>query len=536
MSDTSIRPVAYFSSEFALSSVLQTYAGGLGILAGDMVRVAADEGFPLVGIGLFYQEGYVCQKMAPDGNVIEECPVLHPEQEGLHKVVDARGKEVLISLPIGADIVYACAWKWEEKGNAVYLLDTHVPENTEENQQITNRLYVEDKITRLKQQLILGIGGLRFLEKIGIHPSLYHMNEGHSAFLSLDLIRHEMAEHRISIRDAKKLARNHVVFTNHTLVAAGDETYPIDLITLVLGEYAHESQIPLDEIVEMGRIDSSQTFSLTHLGFRASGKATAVSRLHQEKAQTIWPEYEMEYVTNGVHEATWDQDMSKHKEVKKQLLDLVERETGVTWDEKTLLLGWARRLVSYKRPFAIFEDITRLLTLMQKTGEGVHIVISGFAPPGDEHATDTFAKLLEIINGPLKGNVVYLPNYTMELAQELVSGTDVWVNTPVVGFEACGTSGMKALLNGVLPLTTKDGWVAEAELFDIGWVLGSDDVTKSFLDILESEVLPVYYTNPQKWELMRQNAYALGKNQFTAARMLQDYKKKVYEPLLRLNG
>lgn len=527
MIDNTSRPIVYFSSEFALSSSLPTYAGGLGILAGDMVREAADSQLPFVGVGLFYQDGYICKKMEQNGQIIEECPIIHPEHEGLTVVCDELGHEVLISLPIGQDVVYVKAWEWKEKENRVYLLDTHVEKNSDENKMITNRLYVEDKTTRLKQELVLGIGGLRFLEKMGLHPRIYHMNEGHSAFLSLDLIRHEMEEHQISIDEAKARAKDHIVFTNHTLVAAGDEIYPIDVITMLLAQYSNESQIPLNEIIDMGRIDSSQMFSLTHLAFRTCGKANAVSRLHLEKAQSIWPEYDMEYVTNGVHEKTWKKETS-HIENKQQLLSIINEETGVVWDDKTLLLGWARRLVAYKRPFAMFEDIEKLGSLMQKTGQELHIVISGFAPPGDGHADETFAKLQEIIHGPLKGNVVYLPNYTMELAADMVAGVDVWVNTPVVGFEACGTSGMKALLNGVLPLTTRDGWVEEAELFDIGWILDSTNITGSFLNMLETQILPLYYTNPEKWEQMRKNAEELGHNQFTTTRMLKEYKEKMY--------
>jgi starch phosphorylase len=527
MIDSVSRPVVYFSSEFALSFSLPTYAGGLGILAGDMVREAADSQFPFIGVGLFYQDGYICKKMEQNGQIIEACSIIHPEHEGLTVVCDVLGHELLISLPIGSDVVYVKAWEWKEKGNVVYLLDTHVEKNSDENKHITNRLYVEDKTTRLKQELVLGIGGLRFLEKMGLHPRIYHMNEGHSAFLSLDLIRHEMEEHHISIDEAKARARDHIVFTNHTLVAAGDEIYPIDVITMLLAQYSNESQIPLDEIIDMGRIDSSQMFSLTHLAFRTCGKANAVSRLHLQKAQSIWPEYTMEYVTNGVNEKTWKKETS-HSKNKQKLLSTIKEETGVVWDEKTLLLGWARRLVAYKRPFAMFEDIERLSTLVQKRGQEVHIVISGFVPPGDRHADETFAKLQEIIEGPLKGHVVYLPNYTMELAGDMVAGVDVWANTPVVGFEACGTSGMKALLNGVLPLTTQDGWVEEAELFDIGWILDSTNITESFLNNLETQILPLYYTNPEKWEQMRKNAEELGHNQFTTTRMLKEYQEKMY--------
>lgn len=525
-----IRPIAYFCSEFALSSELPTYAGGLGILAGDMIRQAADEGAAFVGVGLYYPEGYLCQKMLKDGRVVEECPIIHPDQVGLKKVTDTNGNDIVVTLPIGQDTIIVSAWEWREKNVRVFFLDTHVKENTEENQLITNRLYTKDRITRLKQQLVLGIGGVRFLEKMGIHPSLYHMNEGHSAFLFLDLIRHEMEEHHLEVDEAKKRAKTRVVFTNHTLVAAGDETYSIDVITQLLSTYAEEIQLPLDEIIAMGRVDSLQTFSMTHFAFRSSTKANCVSTLHLEKAKDIWPDYDMTSVTNGVHQSTWQKPLT-HQENKRALLSFIKEETGIAIEESTLLLGWARRMVSYKRPLAMLDDQVRLAQIIQQAGKNARIVLSGFAPPGDEHAEEMFKKLEEMINGPLKEYVIYLPNYTMNLASLLVSGCDVWVNTPVVGFEACGTSGMKALLNGVLPLTTNDGWVAEVDLTDIGWVVDSADVTNSFLDILEQHVIPTYYEHPEVWGNMMQKGKELAEKQYTTTRMFHDYQEKLYKSI-----
>ena len=522
-----LRPIAYFSTEFALTSLLPTYAGGLGILAGDMVRAAAEETFPLIGVGIYYSEGYICQKMMQDGKVIDACPIIYPETKGLTKVVDENGIPVTITLPIEHDTITVFAWEWKKDGQVVYLLDTHTSENSADNQAITNRLYVDDRMMRLKQELILGIGGVRILEKVGVRPSIYHMNEGHSSFLTLELIRRHIKLHHSTYEQATEAVKSQVVFTNHTIVSAGDETYEIDVVSLLLGMYADESQIPLDQIIALGRVDHSNIFSLTHLAFRLSAIANGVSKLHAEKAKTIWPGYEMEYVTNGVHIGTW-QKKTDHTQNKKALLERITEETGVIWDEEVLLLGWARRLVSYKRPLALFEDLDRLRSIMENPDQPVRIVISGFAPPGDVHAQELFGKLQEIIQGVLKDKVVYLPNYTMELAQDLVAGCDVWVNTPVVGFEACGTSGMKALLNGVLPMTTNDGWVSESDLFDIGWVLDSTDVTKSFLNTLEQQVVPLYDMNQEKWQQMMRNGQALAEHQFSAKRMLADYKQKLY--------
>lgn len=533
------RPVAYFCAEFALSVNIPIYAGGLGVLAGDMVKEAADRDFPLVTVGLYYHEGYVCQVLDENGNIVESCKVTKPEDAQLTPVVDQTQTRVTVTVPIQDRVVYVQAWKWERGNIPIFLLDTDMPQNNPSDRKITNRLYDLDKETRFKQEMILGIGGVRLLEALSIHPSIYHMNEGHSAMLVLDLIRHEMYERKMSFTEAKALTSPHIVFTNHTLIPAGDELFSNDLASAILSAYAKELAVPNPDIVALGLVQESSIFSMTMLSLRLAARINAVSKLHQKKAKEIWTDHPMDVVTNGIHIPSWDKMQShdtiweNHQENKRKLLLRIKKVTGVTFGEDELLLGWARRMVAYKRPFALFEKLSRFSSITRQASRPVRVVVAGQAPPGDTNGAELLQKLESLISNDLKGTAVYLPNYDLDLAQLLVSGADVWLNTPVVGFEASGTSGMKAALNGVLPATTRDGWVSEVELFGIGWVLDSDRIHEHVLDVLEYDIVPMYYTRdgsgvPMQWVSHMRNARDLIQNQFSATRMLREYIEKMY--------
>jgi starch phosphorylase len=277
---------------------------------------------------------------------------------------------------------------------------------------------------------------------------------------------------------------------------------------------------------------------MTMLSLRIAAKSNAVSVMHQKKALEIWGDHPMEVVTNGVHVPTWDgtigDDIWKyHTEQKRQLLSYVLTQTGVKLDENTLLLGWARRMVSYKRPLALFQDIERFKKLASDTHRPVRVVMAGFSPPGDADGAALLQQIQYIATHDLKDYLVYLPNYDMEIARHMIAGCDVWLNTPVVGFEACGTSGMKAALNGVFPLSTRDGWVDEAELFRVGWLLDNEKINKSLLSILENDIIPMYYTNRDEWVAHMWNAREMVLNQFSATRMLRGYVEKMYLPTLQ---
>ncbi len=481
--------IAYFSAEFAFDSKISQYAGGLGILAGDFLKEASDQELPLVAVGLMYGKTNLT-------------PILE------------------IEVPIQDQKTKVQVYKHMVGNIAVYLLG---------NETITQKLYVANKETRLKQEIILGIGGLRALEILGIYPDIFHLNEGHSAFLTLELIAHEMKEKHISFSEAIFFAKKQIIFTNHTLVAAGSEIYGVDLISLALSGYAKETGIPMDEIIKLGLVKESSIFSLTMLAMRMSENVNAVSKLHANKASEIWTEHTMTPITNGVHIKSWDMvgdDVVVGHQKQKELLT-----STFNWDQKCLILGWARRFVEYKRPLAILDQIERFAKISRNSQFPVKIIFSG----GPHEADKQGQKLLEILQRVIKDKIgdiaVYVPDYNVDVAKKLVSGCDVWLNTPVVGYEACGTSGMKAALNGTLPCSTRDGWVEEIDLYKVGWALDDDNLQNNILDILEYDIVPMFYQNKSVWYEHMQNARNLVKTKFSTTRMLGEYQERFYEPL-----
>lgn len=531
------RPIVYFCAEFALMEKWPNYAGGLGILAGDYMAEAADQQIPIIGVSLYYKEGFTSKELSKEGQVVEISTTTPPEMSELTLVVNEEGQPLQILLPIEDHEVLIQAWMWQNGSTKIYFLDTDVEKNSEKDRQITRKLYVMDKETRLKQEFVMGVGGLRFLEALKIHPSFYHLNEGHCGFLAFELINHEMKELKIDFEKAKAIAKEKILFSNHTLVAAGNDVFSDDLVALVLGRYAEQLQVPVKTLVDLGLVQESSIFSMTMLGLRSAGKINAVSQLHQEKAAEIWHDHPMMAITNGVHIPTWDrvldaeQIWTKHQENKRALLQRIEAETQEKWDENTILLGWARRIVQYKRPLALVERLKWFVDMAKSADRPIRLVYSGLAHPSDEDGTRTLEELQYRLSNDLKGIAVYLPNYNKHLAKELTAGCDMWINTPVVGFEACGTSGMKAALNGVLPLTTNDGWIHEINMYQIGWLLDDANVTDDILEKLAEQILPIYYDRnsqniPETWVMMMKNARNLILNQFSMTRALHDYMEK----------
>lgn len=527
------RPIAYFCAEYALEDKLQIYAGGLGVLAGDYVKEAADQNTPLVAVGLYYSEGFVHKELSPEGRVVDLHEKHTPEESGLSLVKNDKGEEVRITLPIGLSRVLVRVWERKVKNVSLYLLDTKIPENNDADQHITDTLYITDKETRFKQEMVLGIGGLRALSALGHHPSYYHLNEGHSALLVYELIHHEMVEHNLSFEEAKSLAKERVLFTNHTLVAAGNDIFSNDLVALMLAKYAEEIGIPTKTLVDLGLVQQSSAYSMTILAMRSAGKINAVSKLHAVKANEIWSDHPMVAVTNGIHLPTWDkigeENMwDKHKENKRKLLEAIAERTGTVWEDDVLLLGWARRMASYKRPLALLDRLKQFGELARNNDRPIHVVFAGLSHPADTDGQELLEELQYRLVSDLKGVAVYLPHYNLELSSLMTAGCDMWINTPVVGFEACGTSGMKAALNGSLPMSTRDGWVAEIEMFGIGWGVPDADLTDKMLETLESQVLPMYYDRndqgvPEAWLAMMKNARDLIKNEFSMGRALKQY-------------
>lgn len=526
------RPIAYFCAEYALDPKLPIYAGGLGVLAGDVVREAGDQGLPFVAVGIFYRFGYRLNEN------------IDATAFGLEPVVDALGERIVVQVPLEDRDISIQAWRWNRAGVAVYLLDTDVEANTDSNRCITHRLYDDDKQTRLKQEIILGIGGMRLLGALDIHPSAYHLNEGHSAMLAIELIRHEMAERGLGFDEAKQFAKRRIVLTNHTLVPAGNENFSNDLVSALLARYAERISVPVSDLIKLGLVQESSIFSMTMLAFRMSAIINSVSRLHAKKAKEIWTDHPMATVTNGIHVPTWDRlataDISApgamwhaHQERKRALLARVAVETGRQWGQDELLVGWARRMVRYKRPLAVLEDVRRFAALARDARRPIRIVFAGNPHPSDEDGLALKKELKHLVDGELRDVAALLPMYDLGISPDLVSGCDIWLNTPVVGFEACGTSGMKAALNGVLPCSTRDGWVAEAELFGVGWALHDDRVSGDALDVLERLITPLYYERgvdgvPTEWETHMRNARDMALHQFSATSMLKGYVEMLY--------
>ncbi len=542
--DLAARPIAYFCAEFALRGDLPNYSGGLGVLAGDVVREAADRGLPMLAVGLYYNKGYICQVRSDGTGFTEVCEDHPPEHMGLALVADESGKPVTVEVPIGGSTVAVQAWRLQVGSVPVYLLDTNVAQNSESDRRITDRLYVGDKETRLKQEIVLGIGGLRLLEALGEHPSIYHLNEGHSAFLALELIRHQMEERHLGFSEAKQFARRRMVFTNHTLVPAGNEIYDGDLVALMIGPYCQALGVPVQDALSLGLIHQSSSFSMTMLSMRMASIVNGVSKLHAAKAKEVWTDHPMVGITNGVHTGMWDslagRDLATpgafwagHQERKRALLDALKSWTGREWGPDDLLLGWARRIAGYKRPLAILEDAERIARIARRTGRAVHIVLAGQPHPSDTDGLAMLERVRHATEGDLRDIVVYVPEYGIDKAKLLVSGCDVWLNTPVIGFEASGTSGMKAALNGVLPCTTRDGWVAEVDLYGVGWALDSEHIGTNLLDVLERDIVPMYYERdasgvPATWERHMRNSRSMVMERFTASRMLREYVELLY--------
>lgn len=523
------KPLAYFSIEYALSDGLPTYAGGLGILAGDYIKELSDQKIPAVAVGMYYQKRYGFDSVQIE-NISH--PLLTPEDQELTPVTDIHGNPIIIKVPLSNKDVYVKAWLWQKDSIPVYLLDTNVPENSSEDKKIGYELYIDDKEYRLKQEMILGIGGFRLLEALAITPSLYHMNEGHSALLVLEIIRHEMQKRHIGFHDAIKLASHHVVFTNHTLVPAGNDIFSNEMLNICLNRYASELEVPVTAITELGTIKDSHDFSMSVLAMRLAGKINGVSKLHAETARKVWPDFNLEPVTNGIHVASWISRES-HADNKKKLLQYIKGSTGNVWQENELLIGWARRMVLYKRPLALFSDIQRFLAIANAENRPVRVVISGIAHRADDEGKDLTLRLQNLVEHELKGVVTYLSGYNKTLAKLLITGCDVWLNTPVIGSEACGTSGMKASLNGVLPFSTKDGWMAEVDINAMGWEIESDTIQANLLTTLQEHVVPTYYSpNKEEWQRRQEVGRKLIVSEFSTTRMLKDYFEKAYLPIL----
>jgi starch phosphorylase len=565
--------IAYFCAEYGIGDNLPIYSGGLGVLAGDIVQEAALLKLPFVSVGLFYKKGFFHQILNKDGQQ-EVVRDINPKEVPLELVTDKKGETLLIEVPINERIVYAQVWRYRLQENSLYLLDTDHWKNNDTDRLITDQLYGGDQGKRIQQELVLGVGGFRCLKQLGLEPNLYHMNEGHSAFLALELISHLHLVKRMSPDTAVNAAKRQLVFTNHTLVPAGNDVFSHDQIRYYLGLYAHESGIGIDKVLELGGCPTPGMFAMTSLAMRMASVSNAVSKLHAKKAKDLWPEFKFESVTNGIHLPswvapelqhlwdeiipTWQLEASNlatwkpvrklapeklwvaHQYLKEQMLNEVYSRTGIQLDVDALTIVWARRFATYKRPDLLFKDIERLKKLLFNADRPMQVIIAGKSHPADGQGKQIIEHINNLANFELKHRAVFVDDYSLSLAKLLVSGADVWLNTPIFGLEASGTSGMKASANGVIQCTVPDGWAYEVDWRGIGFVLAPNKAEDELYSLLEKRIVPAYYKRnaqgvPEYWTFMMKETIAELSPRFSSQRMVEEYVQKLYVPTLASN-
>lgn len=528
-------PIAYFCTEYGLNAKA-TMAGGLGVLAADTVREAHDRKFPMIAIGLFYHKGY--RKHAGG----DKKP-LSPEELGLKPAVLETGERIVVSVPVDDKEIFAKAWLHDQGTIPIYFLDTDVEENEPWAGEICDYLYVHDRHLRLMQEIVLGIGGVRLLKTLGIEPSIYHMNDSYSALLVFEVAKNIMKKQNVEEHEAMRQARQKIAYTNHTLVAAGNDAFPSELVEEHLVKYAKDNGLNVNNLLSYGHILGERTFSMTMMALKTAGAINCVSRFHGEEAREIWPDFEIDSITNGIHVPTWDkvgvnQDLAQaHRQNKRELLEVINEQSGGSWQEDELLICWAKRLVTYKRPLALFKDITKLSQIVKNPDRPVRLIFAGLPHYGDKQGIAMMEKIMKYANNELKEHLTYIKNYSVDIAAKLVAGADVWLNTPKVGWEACGTSTMKAALNGTLLCSTKDGWLAEVGLNKIGWGLQSEEISEDLLDLLENDIIVEFYKDGRgkyssEWLKKMNSARTLVLDDFATFRMLKEYIEKLYAKLI----
>ncbi len=562
--DLGARTIAYFSMEIALHPTIPTYSGGLGMLAGDTLRSAADIGAPMVAVSLVHRRGYFKQHLDAAGQQTESDVPWSPE------TLPYAGET--ITLTMQGRSIKICAWRFDVVGVAghiipVFLLDTDIDGNDPYDRRLTDHLYGGDTYYRLCQETILGLGGVQLLHKLGCLPAVYHMNEGHAALLALSLLtdaveaRLEAGAPLSAATESDRLAvAKQCVFTTHTPVPAGHDMFGPDQMYSVLG---HDRAQALERFGGM----HNGLLNMTYVALRFSRWVNGVAMQHGKVSQQMFPDYHVESVTNGVHAATWiaaplqrlfDNEMPRwrhdngyfrsvygikpsrianaHRFAKHKLIETIAERTGEALNESVLTLGFARRVATYKRASLLLEDPKRLAKIAKKIG-GLQIVFAGKAHPADTAGKGLIREVFELAgklgaSGSLR--ILYLENYDWELGGILTQGVDVWVNTPRRPYEASGTSGMKAALNGVPSLSILDGWWIEGCAEDVtGWAIddGDSDAAEatSLYDKLEHKIAPMY-SRPNAWARMQQNCIAMNGSFFNTDRMLNQYFANAYFP------
>jgi starch phosphorylase len=607
-----LKCVAYFSMEYMLSEALPIYSGGLGNVAGDQLKAASDLGLPVVGVGLLYQQGYFRQVIDKDGAQQALYPYNDPGQLPITPLRQPNGEWLRLEIILPGYSVWLRAWEVQVGRVKLYLLDSNDAANFPAHRGITSELYGGGPELRLKQEMLLGIGGWRLLTALGIQPDVCHLNEGHAAFAVLERARGFMEANAQPFEVALAATRVGNLFTTHTAVAAGFDRFTPTLIEQYLGHYATEKLgISLHDLLALGREnpnDPSESFNMAYLAIRGSGSVNGVSRLHGQVSRHLfeplfphWPEDEVPigYVTNGVHHPTWDsaaadelwtracgkdrwlgmkenleqqgirsvpdehlwqlrtastkclvdyarERLARHYDAAGASAETIQ-EAEHLFDPKILTIGFARRFATYKRPNLLLHDPERLLRLLSNPQRPVQLMVAGKAHPADKEGQALIKEWIQFIRRPeVRPHAIFLSDYDMQLTERLVQGVDVWLNTPRRPWEACGTSGMKVLVNGGLNLSELDGWWAEAYVSDLGWALGDGQEhgndpawdaaeAEALYERLEREVIPEFYTRNEKgiptaWVARMRESMARLTPHFAADRTVREYTEQHYLP------
>lgn len=604
--------IAYFSMEYGLHDTVKIFSGGLGMLAGDYLKEASDTNHNFIALGLLYRYGYFQQEISVVGDQIAAYLPQKFSHMPLHPVRDEDGNWITVSIALPGRNMIAKAWRLDVGRVPLYLLDTDLPENAEQDRSVTHQLYGGNWENRFKQELLLGVGGIRLLEKLKIVPRLYHLNEGHAAFIGLERLKDLVNDHKLSFDQAVEVVRSTSLFTTHTPVPAGHDSFNEDLMRAYIPHYASRLNISWEDFMQLGRFDEDDTtsnFSMSALAAKLSQEINGVSRIHgrvtremfQEMYNGYYPdELHIGYVTNGVHYATWtarslqrlynkyfsssfsddvsssdawqgifkvpDQELwDERVKQKKQLMsflhqrlteDMTRREdnpklivkTLDSLDDHMLTIGFARRFATYKRAHLLFSNPERLSRILHNPEKPVRFIYAGKAHPNDKAGQELIKRIIEISKRPeFVGKVIFVENYDIELAKYLIHGVDVWMNTPTRPLEASGTSGQKAVMNGVVNLSVLDGWWAEGYRPGAGWALkeertfmnqeAQDELdAETIYGILEDEIIPTYFNRnengvPVEWLSHVRNTLAYIAPQFTTRRMIDDYYNQYYSRL-----
>ena len=605
---TDIPSVSYFSMEYGLCNALKIYSGGLGVLAGDYIKEASDSRVNMTAVGFLYRYGYFTQTLSMDGQQISNYEAQNFNQLPIDAVIDENGNHMLVEVPYPGRTIYARIWRVNVGRMKLYLLDTDIDLNSEYDRSITHQLYGGDWENRIKQEYMLGIGGVLMLKKLGIKSDLYHCNEGHAALLNLQRLLDYVQEEKLDFNVALELVRASSLYTVHTPVPAGHDYFDEGLFGKYMGEFPAKLGISWGDLMNMGREnpDTNERFSMSVFALNTCQEANGVSWLHGEVSkkmfQGVWKGYSAEeshvsYVTNGVHMPTWaasewkefyknilgptfmenqsdentwapilkakDEDIWKLRmTLKNKFINFIKKDFTENWlknqgdpsriiqiveriNPNALLIGFARRFATYKRAHLLFTDLDRLSKIVNNEKFPVQFIFSGKAHPADGAGQGLIKRIIEVSRMPqFLGKIIFLENYDMIVAKRLVTGVDIWLNTPTRPLEASGTSGEKAEMNGVLNFSVLDGWWYEGYRKDAGWALTekrtfTDQSQQDKLDaatiysMLENEIIPLYFAKNSRgyspeWIQFIKNSIAHIAPNFTMKRMIDDYINRFY--------